>query len=275
MDNQQKFTSENSLLINHLNITINNLGLKRCKYGWMLFFSPYIGKCFELYGEYSESEVEIFRHYLREGHVAIDVGAFIGDLTVPASQFVGDSGRVFAFESNPETFNILAANLALNDIKNVKPINAFVADRQDGSVANEVWGQYANVGETWAPQFIALDALDIQRLDFLKIDVDGFELDVIKSGINLINKYRPVLYFENDMKPMSRDLIAFVLSLGYRIYFHPAPIFQPNNFFENTNNHWAPRSIVSLMMLALPDDQAPPLIGAREVLSADDWWDFL
>jgi hypothetical protein len=36
--------------------------LKRCKYGWMLFHGPYIGKCFELYGQYSEAEVNVLRH---------------------------------------------------------------------------------------------------------------------------------------------------------------------------------------------------------------------
>ena len=44
-----------------------NLTLKQCKYGWMLFYGPYIGKCFDLYGQYSESEVALMRRYLREG----------------------------------------------------------------------------------------------------------------------------------------------------------------------------------------------------------------
>jgi hypothetical protein len=59
-----------------------DLQLKACKYGWMLFAGPYIGKCFELYGEYSEAEVDAMRLFLTEGSYAIDVGANIGDLTV-------------------------------------------------------------------------------------------------------------------------------------------------------------------------------------------------
>ena len=50
--------------------------------GWMLFSGPYIGKCFELYGEYSESEVVMMRNFVREGNTVIDVGANIGDLTL-------------------------------------------------------------------------------------------------------------------------------------------------------------------------------------------------
>jgi hypothetical protein len=46
------------------------LTLKRCRYGWMLFSGPFIGKCFDLYGEYSESELEVMRTFVREGDVA-------------------------------------------------------------------------------------------------------------------------------------------------------------------------------------------------------------
>ena len=85
--------------------------LKRCKYGWMLFNGPYIGKCFELYGQYSESEVRIFRTFIKPGDTVIDVGANIGDLTLPMSLLAGPAGRVYAFESHSDTFHVLAANL--------------------------------------------------------------------------------------------------------------------------------------------------------------------
>jgi ubiquinone/menaquinone biosynthesis C-methylase UbiE len=78
-----------------------NLMLKQCKYGWMLFSGPYIGKCFELYGQYSESEISVMRAFLGEGSTVIDVGANIGDLTIPLAKIVGSSGRVYAIESQP------------------------------------------------------------------------------------------------------------------------------------------------------------------------------
>src|SRR5215468_9331910 len=93
----------------------------------MLFSGPFIGTCFDLYGQYSESEVAMMRSFLRDGATAIDVGANIGDLTLPLSEIVGESGRVYAIESHPENFNVLCANLALNGIRNTKALNAFVA----------------------------------------------------------------------------------------------------------------------------------------------------
>ena len=107
-----------------------NLTLKRCRYGWMLFpiGRIYVGKCLELYGQYSEGEVALMRMLLRAGDTVIDIGANIGALTVPMSQLVGEKGHVYAIESDAETFNVLCANLALNGIVNTKPINSFVAD---------------------------------------------------------------------------------------------------------------------------------------------------
>jgi hypothetical protein len=91
---------------------IGKLTLKHCKYGWMLFSGPYIGKCFELYGQYSESEVSMMRQFLSGGSTVIDIGANIGDLTLPLAKIVGDSGKVFAVESHPQVFTS-CANLAL------------------------------------------------------------------------------------------------------------------------------------------------------------------
>ena len=65
-----------------------SLTLKCCKYGWMLFQGPYIGKCFDLYGQYSESEVALMRGFVREGNTVIDIGANIGDLTLPLARMV-------------------------------------------------------------------------------------------------------------------------------------------------------------------------------------------
>ena len=95
-----------------------SLTLKRYKYGWMLYTGPIIGKCFDLYGQYSKSEIAMMRRFLREGSVAIDVGANIGDLTIPMAKMVGSTGRVFAIESHSETYNVLCTNLALNGVVN-------------------------------------------------------------------------------------------------------------------------------------------------------------
>lgn len=247
--------------------------LKACKYGWMLFSGKYIGRCFDLYGQYSEAEVQIFREFLSEGSVAFDVGANIGDHTVPMSQLVGDSGRVYAFESHPEVFNVLCANLALNDIKNVRPINAYLTSSTGETGKAGAWGESSYVGDIWEPSRTALDAFDVPRCDFIKIDVDGPELAILEGGAMLIEKHRPVLYVENDERDRSPQLLNFIIKeLGYSAYWHQAPIFDPSNFFGNRDNHWAPNDIVSLMVLAIPRERAQSVATLQQIPDKDAWW---
>jgi FkbM family methyltransferase len=249
------------------------LKLKYCKYGWMLFSGPFIGKCFDLYGQYSEAEVAMMRAFLREGSTVIDVGANIGDLTVPLSRIVGDTGRVYAIESHPANFNVLCANLALNSIRNTKPINAFVAASDKTETASKVWGEFAYVSETWSAQFLALDSLDLAACDLIKVDVDGKELEVLESGEMQIERFRPVLYFENDVQEASANLLSYAMQkLGYDLYWHQAPIFEESNFFCNTLNHWAPNNIVSLMVLGIPSERKAELTHLRRITDRSDWW---
>ena len=61
--------------------------------------------------------------------------------------------------------------------------------------------------------------------------------------------------------------------LGYAAYFHPAPIFDQDNFFGNRDNHWAPKSIVSMMVLAVPEEKRVAVEGLTRISSAQQWWD--
>jgi FkbM family methyltransferase len=246
------------------------LSLNRCRHGWMLYFGPYIGKCFELYGEYSEAELDLMRAFLREGDTAVDVGANIGDLTVPLSGIVGRSGHVYAIESNPDTFNVLCANLALNGIQNTRPMNAFVAvDVPRANVAEST----PFMSERWPTPRISLDSLALETCRLIKVDVDGGELDVLRSGEMQIERFRPILYFENDVREKSADLLSFAMDvLGYSLYFHPAPIFNEENFFGNPVNHWAPKVIKSWMMLGIPRE-SDLRINLNPLTSPDEWWE--
>ena len=246
--------------------------LKRCRYGWMLHTGPYIGKCFELYGEYSEAEVSIIRAFVRQGDTALAIGANIGDLTLPMSLCAGETGRVYAVESHSEVFNILCANLALNQIVNTKPINAFIADKDDVDTSGP-WGKFGYVSMNFQPPIIPIDSLNLDACAFIKIDVDGKELEVLKSGTATIARTRPVIYLENDVRDKSSALFEHLFQSDYVLYWHRAPIFQADNFFGNPVNHW-PQNIVSLMGLCLPKEKYADLtVPLKKVSNVDEWWD--
>jgi FkbM family methyltransferase len=247
--------------------------LTRCKYGWMLHFGPYIGKCFELYGQYSEAEVNVLRTFIRPGATVLDIGANIGDLTVPMSHFVGDSGRVYAVESHADTYHTLCANLALNGIRNVKAINCFIADSPQVDTSGP-WGKFGYVSDIWGATVVSIDALGIESCSFIKIDVDGKELEVLRSATGLIERSRPVLYFENDDRATSAALLEHAMQQRYDLYWHPAPIFDQNNFFGNPINHWAPENVMSLMVLGIPSERRTRFhIALKAITDKDAWWD--
>jgi FkbM family methyltransferase len=238
----------------------------------MLFSGSYIGKCFELYGQYSESEIAMMRSFLRDGGTVIDVGANIGDLTIPLAKIVGESGKVYAIESHPDNMHVLCANLALNSIRNTKPINAFVATSNDVDTGSSAYGEFAYVSQSWKTPFLALDSLDLASCDLIKVDVDGKELDVLQSGEMQIERHRPILYFENDVRGASSELLSYAMEkLGYDLYWHPAPIFDEDNFFRNPVNHWAPNSVVSLMVLGVPSERKAQIPNLQRITAKNDW----
>ena len=84
----------------HLLFESSNLRLKQCKHGAMMFHAndSYIGRSLDLYGEFSEGEIELFKQVVRPGMTVIDAGANVGAHTIYLSKAVGARGRVLAFE---------------------------------------------------------------------------------------------------------------------------------------------------------------------------------
>jgi len=78
----------------------------------------FVGKSLNTYGEWCQSEVLLFSSIVREGDVVIDVGANIGAFTVPLAKMVGTKGCVVAYEPQRQIYQLLSANIALNEIPN-------------------------------------------------------------------------------------------------------------------------------------------------------------
>jgi FkbM family methyltransferase len=248
------------------------LKLQKCRHGWMLCDGPIIGKCLELYGEYSEGEVATMRRYVKPGDTVIDVGANIGSLTLPMAGLVGPQGRAYAFESQAHNFNLLCAHLALNGIEHVRPLNAFVSDVPKPKTSSEMWGSY--VSDKWPTPVTKLDDLGLDSCALIKIDVDGGELGVLKSAARLIEASRPVLYFENDTREVSRVLLQHVFDLNYDLYWDAQPVFVEDNFLGNADYIFS-KHYVSQMVLALPGERGlVPPEGIPVVEGPEQWWWF-
>jgi FkbM family methyltransferase len=235
-----------------------------------------ISRSLEMYGEWSEGEFDIFRQVLSPGDVVVEVGANIGTHTVGLAQAVGDSGAVIAFEPQRFVFQLLCANIALNGLLNVHTRFCALGASSgtinvpmfDFSAVNNVGGLIigGDSGEQVALE--ALDGMGFQRIKLLKIDVEGMEADVLAGAAQTIRNCQPVIYIENEFKDKSGQLIGMLQDLGYRMWWHLPPMYNPANFFGNARNIFP--GIVSKNMLCLPLNGSRSIKGLREVAGPED-----
>lgn len=239
--------------------------LKPCRYGPMLynFRDQYVGRSLDLYGEFSEGEVSLFRELIRPGDVVIDAGANIGALTVPLAQIVGPEGRVIAFEPQRILFQTLCANLALNNIPNAYGVEC-VLGAEPGTVVippinyckeNNFGGLELGSYEVGEPvEVVTLDSFELDSCDFIKIDVQGMEEQVLRGAADLIARSRPLLYVEDDSLLEASPLMQYIYSLNYRMYRHTPLLFNPSNFLGNSDNVFA--DMASMNLVCVPHESA-------------------
>ena len=235
--------------------------LKDTRHGRMLYNvnDQYVGKSLDVYGEYSEGEVEFFARVVGRGDLVIDVGANIGAHALWFAKATAPTGAVMAFEPQRLLFQTMCANFALNNIINAM---AFwqAAGEQPGRIAVPVIDPRTpnNFGALELGKYekgdqipvIRIDDLGVPRCRLLKVDVEGMELSVIKGATRTIQQFRPVLYVENNRTHLSADLVRYIATLGYDQYWHRPPLFNPNNFFGNKENIF--ERIISRNMVCVP-----------------------
>jgi FkbM family methyltransferase len=256
-----------------------NIRLKRCRYGWMLYniHDRYVGRSFDLYGEFSEMEARAFTQLVPQGGVALDIGANIGAHTIPMARLVGSSGIVVAFEPQRILYQMLCANLALNALPNVWTFWAGAGCENgtlrvpplDYNATNNFGGISLSGGDKGEiVQILPLDSLALSACHFIKIDVEGMEREVIAGAQALIAKWRPLLYVENDRQEKSAALIEALLALDYRLYWHLSPLFHAGNFFGSAENVFS--NIISINMLCVPRERNFSVQGLREIVAPEE-----
>lgn len=156
---------------------------------------------------------------IHKGDSVIDVGAHVGKYTEHFLKLVGNTGKVISFELNPRTFNSL--NNKFINTPNVTLINAAVSDKSDfedyysgcSSYNTNIIGHDINSSKSnhlGNIKSIKLDDFIKEKIDFMKIDVEGAEIKVLKGMEKTINNVKCLLiecHFEEDWKDLKKILI--------------------------------------------------------------------
>lgn len=190
----------------------------------------------------TQEAVDALRTFLAPGDVCIDIGAHVGDTTVPMALAVGPSGCVLALEPNPYVFPVLAANAGLNPAKaRIVPL-MFAATPEDGPVTFEYSdagfcnGGRHDTASRWRHGHAftlevqgrnlervlrAEHAPLLPRLRFLKVDAEGFDLTVLRSLEGIIRECRPHVMAEvytHTTREQRVAILTFLRGLDYDLY---------------------------------------------------------
>jgi FkbM family methyltransferase len=152
-------------------------------------------------GVHEWAETAILPTFVRRGWTAFDIGANIGCYSLILSRLVGPEGRVYAFEPNPLARERLEEHVAINGTSNVEVTSLALGERlgegrfrfdPDAPTSHEVpnWGSWSlarsrragNVNVTFSTADLVVRACAIERVHFMKIDVEGLELSVLRGA---------------------------------------------------------------------------------------------
>ena len=204
--------------------------------------------------DFTTRENEIIEHFRpKEGDVVVDVGAHIGRYTIISSKRVGPNGKVIAIEASPENYEMLKKNIQLNCLANVTALNYAVNSKEEesqlklylpgeevgyttyntiiSSRANPIEDNFVEVNAATLDNLLLLqqqqqqqNGISQEQVNWIKIDVEGAEFEVLKGARNVLSKSKDiVLLIEihnlHDGTNHYKRIIDFLMPHDFKIEF--------------------------------------------------------
>lgn len=181
----------------------------------------HLGKWAEESGrlDHDQSALPQVLPFIPIGGVVVDIGANIGTHTIA---YARKASLVFAFEPFGPAFECLEYNMkGLHNVEVFKLALGSKKGKAKISCANENFGMASISEEGEEIEINTLDALFKSKIDFIKIDAEGFEIEILEGGKKMIEKSKPVMYIEVNEHTLrlkghtKQDLLDKIASLGY------------------------------------------------------------
>lgn len=187
--------------------------------------------------------IEFFQQFIKEGDFVIDIGANIGDTTVPIALAAGATGLTLGFDPNPFAFKILEKNATLNPaLTNIIPVPCAISNTDEeyyfisseasfgnGAISSTKQSLHGNfVYGNKVKGVILENFLDtnysewLPKLSFIKIDAEGYDKEIIKSISGLLSRYKPTIIAECFDKLSDHEkieLFTVISKLGYQLFY--------------------------------------------------------
>jgi len=182
----------------------------------------YVGATFYNLKSYEPKTVKVLRRFIKKDMIVVDIGASFGILSFIMSQLVGREGKVYCFEPSFYMHKRLENGIKLNRFTNIIPEKLALSDTyKTETLITKRFGQIGSDEkneETEDVKFVPLDEYwkEIPYIDFIKIDTDGYEPEVIRGAKKCIEKNHPMMIIE-FRKETVKDLID-LLSPDYDFY---------------------------------------------------------
>jgi len=191
----------------------------------------------------SQEMVDFFKRFIKKGDLVIDIGANIGDTTVPMALAAGSTGITLGFDPNPYVFKILEINASLNKEKqNIVPFPYAITVKDEdfyyvSSEASFSNGAISSTKTSVHGKFIFPEKIkgvnllkllereysgNLNKISFIKIDAEGYDKEIVKSISGLIDKYKPAIVAESfgDSTPGEKaELYNVIDQHGYEIFY--------------------------------------------------------
>ncbi len=272
--------------------------LQDWKYGRIMRYTEdvYIGESLGLYGEYSHAEMEIYKTILKQGDTVVEAGANIGSLTIPIAQHIGNNGRIYAFEPQRITFQVLCGNVALNNLYNVWTYNQGVGKERkkvkiyEGLLfGNNGAFQISKWPGNYEIDIVALDEYNFERCDLLKVDAEGMDSEIIQGAENLIKRCLPYISMEANYTKAGKEIVKKLQTLGYKVYEADCWLYNTHNDFQASSNIFLQKegtikytngkktdgkqllNIISCNWLCVPNNRNIEIVG--EIVDINKWKD--
>lgn len=197
--------------------------------------------------EFEKNELDAFQSLVNQGSIIIDAGANIGLYSIIGSKLVGDSGRIYSFEPSKTTFNLFKNNILLNQVTNITAINKGLGDKMgetlilnhnnetgdaENYISNSTLNNLESVNDGSA-EVIVIDSLDnfqyensISKVDFLKVDVEGYEYYVLKGAENLLRENPDIIILFECADHLAKragssqnEVFNFLNKLGFELAY--------------------------------------------------------